>query len=179
MLNIYVINLKEREDRWNNIVNIFGKDFNLIRVDAIKHENGLIGCFLSHQKCLKIAKEKQLQNIIVMEDDCIVNQQCENYYSKTINEIISFLNNNNDEWDIFTGCCNKTAGENILKKINYNDDNNGIMIQINMASSSHFMIYNKSSYEFYLDIKNITCAIDRVWNYNLRAFTYLPFIFHQ
>ena len=69
MFDIYVINLEERTDRWDNITKIF-KNFNLIKLNAIKHKKGAIGCFLSHQECLKIAKLKKLQNIFVIEDDC-------------------------------------------------------------------------------------------------------------
>ena len=62
------------------IIKTFGNDFNLIRVDAIKHTNGHIGCFLSHKKCLQIAKELGLKNIIVMEDDCIKNPSNNNNF---------------------------------------------------------------------------------------------------
>ena len=175
MLDIYVINLKEREDRWNNIIKTFGTNFNLIRVDAVKHENGLIGCFMSHQKCLNIAKEKRLKNIIVIEDDCIINPLYKDNFINKINEIEHFLNNYN-EWDIFLGACNRTLGTNIIKKI---INNKNIYIQINMATTAHFIIYNQTSYDFFLNIHTINEAIDRIWHYKLKALTLLPFIFYQ
>ena len=73
MLDIYVINLSERTDRWEQIITELGTDFNLIRVNAVKHEIGTIGCFMSHQKCIQIAKDNGLSSIIVAEDDCIKN----------------------------------------------------------------------------------------------------------
>lgn len=48
MIDIYVINLDERTDRLKRIYQDF-KNFNLIRVSAVKHANGHIGCLLSHQ----------------------------------------------------------------------------------------------------------------------------------
>ena len=60
MFDIYCINLEERKDRLTNIKKVF-KDFNIIRVDAIKRKRGHIVCFLSHQKCIKIAKEKKIK----------------------------------------------------------------------------------------------------------------------
>ena len=42
MNEIYVINLEERTDRWDQM-KILYPEFNLIRVDAVKHEKGAVG----------------------------------------------------------------------------------------------------------------------------------------
>lgn len=173
MLDIYVINLQHRTDRLEHIVNIFGKNFNLIRVDAIKHEYGLIGCFMSHQKCLQIAKEKNLNNIIVIEDDCTINPYYANNFADKINDIKTFLDNYED-WDIFVGGCTKMSEQNIVKKIDFNN-----IIEINKANTTHFMIYNSSCYDFFLDFKDFNTAIDAVWHYKLRGLTMAPFIAYQ
>lgn len=176
MLDIYVINLKERDDRWEHIVKTFGKDFNLIRVDAIKHENGHIGCFLSHKKCLEIAKEKGLQNIIVMEDDCTINPSYEKFFIKRIEQIKNYLNLFKD-WDIFLGGINGTEPNDIVKKIDCEVKN---LIQITKAYTTHFMIYNNSSYDFFLNFDETKgIPIDCVWHNKLVALTVLPFLASQ
>ena len=72
MIDLYVINLTKRKDRWDHIVKTFtDPQLNLIRVEAEIAQKPWIGCFLSHKKCLKIAKEKGLKNIMVIEDDCL------------------------------------------------------------------------------------------------------------
>ena len=99
------------------IIKTFGNDFNLIRVDAIKHTNGHIGCFLSHKKCLQIAKELGLKNIIIMEDDCTLNLLYKYNFSLKLLNINNFLDSY-DNWDIFLGGYNKTQGTDIIKKTN-------------------------------------------------------------
>jgi GR25 family glycosyltransferase involved in LPS biosynthesis len=51
MMDFYVINLEERTDRREQIINDFKsyKNIHLEFVKAIKHENGAQGCFLSHK----------------------------------------------------------------------------------------------------------------------------------
>ena len=70
-------------------------EYNIIPVEAIKHIEGYKGCFLSHKKCIQIAKEKNLKYIIVLEDDCL---PLENF-SKRFENIISFLDSY-DNWDL-------------------------------------------------------------------------------
>jgi hypothetical protein len=172
MFDLYVINLEERKDRWENVVNNF-KDFNLIRVDAIKHNNGEHGCFLSHKKCIQIAKDKGLKNIIVIEDDCIKNSEID--FTKKLTNIMNFLNEYN-EWDIFLGGCNMCDGNDIIKKINYNSEN---FYQMRKGTTTHFMIYNSFCYDFFLNADINRGPIDVHWHYVLRAFTTLPYIAYQ
>ena len=176
MFDVYVINLKDREDRWNKIIEIFGKDFNLIRVDAIKHEIGAYGCFLSHQKCIQIAKDKHLKYIIVIEDDCSKNNLFD--LKVKIDNIVECLLKYKN-WDIFTGTPNNLVGTNILKSVTYNKTK---LYHINKTSTTNFIIYNSSSYDFYLNNTSFDPfkeALDNIWWHKLRAFTSIPFITYQ
>jgi len=68
--NVYYINLASRTDRNTHIkkqLQNLGWEGN--RVEAVKMENGAIGCTLSHIKCLQMAIEKNLDYIIILEDD--------------------------------------------------------------------------------------------------------------
>lgn len=68
--NAFYINLLEREDRKTHVekelssIGIFAERFN-----AIKMDNGAIGCSMSHLKCLQLAYEKKLDHIFICEDD--------------------------------------------------------------------------------------------------------------
>ena len=100
MIDIYVIHITDRDDRMKHIKNNFSKfsTINLIFVDAIKHEKGHIGCFLSHKKCIQIAKDNDMKRIIVIEDDCLPYEK----FEERLSIIINYLDKNHD-WDIFLG----------------------------------------------------------------------------
>jgi len=44
--------------------------FNFILVNGIRDENGARGCLLSHQFIIRMAKQKKLPYVWVIEDDC-------------------------------------------------------------------------------------------------------------
>lgn len=67
---IIYINLDKRPDRKNEIENELNKyNLNYERYSAIEHPNGAIGCSYSHLNVLKIAKENNYKNILILEDD--------------------------------------------------------------------------------------------------------------
>jgi len=70
---IVYINLSHREDRKRDILaeftNVEMPLEKVERFDAIKMQNGAIGCTMSHIGVLKMAIEKGWNNYIVLEDD--------------------------------------------------------------------------------------------------------------
>ena len=68
---IIYINLLKRVDRREEIekeLNTFGLDYE--RFQAIETPGfGILGCGLSHLSVLKLAKERQYKNILILEDD--------------------------------------------------------------------------------------------------------------
>lgn len=69
---ILYINLECREDRNKEIIDELNKyKLNGERVEAIKHDDGYIGCALSHIKCLDIAIKRDYEEVIILEDDFI------------------------------------------------------------------------------------------------------------
>ena len=153
MFDIYIINLEERKDRLEHIKKYFS-EYNIIPVEAIKHIEGYKGCFLSHKKCIQIAKEKNLKYIIVLEDDCL---PLENF-SKRFENIISFL-----------------GPFHIQGKIENSTEN---LYKINGGYCMHFVIYNYTSYEYFLD-QDISIPIDHTWKNNLQCLVPVPFIATQ
>lgn len=97
--NIYCINLKHREDRWENCQNQFNKfDMVVERFDAINGKevepngkNGLlpgeIGVIRSNYNVIKDAKEKGYKQIVIFEDDVELDPEFGNkfieYYNST------------------------------------------------------------------------------------------------
>jgi len=71
---IIYINLDYRTDRKKEIEDEF-KKFNIpedkiIRMSAIIHPDPGVGCNLSHAKALTLANELNLENVLILEDDC-------------------------------------------------------------------------------------------------------------
>ena len=124
--NIYYINLINRKDRNKNIKKQLKKincPNNLIhRINAIKKDDGALGCGLSHIKALNTAlnnykKDNSIKYVLILEDDF------EWKYNKKfkINKLINILNSKID-WNIILLSCNgKTIdinNENLKKVIN-------------------------------------------------------------
>ena len=67
---IIYINLEKRNDRKTQIENelkLFEIDAE--RYNAIENKTGIIGCTESHLNILKLAKERNYKNILILEDD--------------------------------------------------------------------------------------------------------------
>jgi glycosyl transferase family 25 len=68
--NAYYINLESRPERklWCE-KQLQSVGIQASRFNAIKLQNGAIGCSMSHLKCLQIAKEQCWENLLIVEDD--------------------------------------------------------------------------------------------------------------
>lgn len=75
---VYCINLKEREDRWQDCLKNFERyDLkNFERIEAIKvngdihpKRKGQIGCALSFAKCFEQIKKNNYKKVLIFEDD--------------------------------------------------------------------------------------------------------------
>lgn len=67
----YIINLKERTDRREHIINEFKDkpEFDIQIINAIKHKNGALGLWKSIVKIIKLAIKNNDDVIIMVEDD--------------------------------------------------------------------------------------------------------------
>lgn len=65
------INLEHRLDRKNQIESELQKVgiYNYQRFNAIKNEKGYLGCSESHLECLKLARDNNYPNVMILEDD--------------------------------------------------------------------------------------------------------------
>jgi len=95
---IYCINLDHRTDRWKLVQKQFAKVGILDRVErfsGIKHKLGFVGCRKSHLKIIRMAKEQNLNNVFIFEDDC----KFLNYDLSTLNKAIQSLKK--EDWELF------------------------------------------------------------------------------
>lgn len=172
-MDIFVINLEKNIERKNFILDKYNKVFKLNFIEAIYDKIPNKGCFLSHIKCINYAKENRMDYIIVMEDDC--KNRDENFV-KDLEDIILYLENNMDNWDVFLGGTTNVKMEDIIKKDIENDKN---YYYIKKGNTTHFIIYNKKCYDYFLNYKFDNISIDKIWHDKLIGLTTSPFIFLQ
>jgi glycosyl transferase family 25 len=68
--NAFYINLEHRTDRKEHVEKeLLNIGINAKRFNAIKIENGAIGCSMSHLKLLQDAEKNKLDHILIVEDD--------------------------------------------------------------------------------------------------------------
>jgi hypothetical protein len=128
-------------DRLEKIKQNFSQ-YNIIPIQAIRHEIGSIGCFLFHQKCIRIAKNSNMNYICILEDDCLPIGS-----SNLLLELKDFLDNN--EWNIFIGGGTGVWDDHVLRKIPYSKYD---LFEVTKIKTTHMICYHHSVYEFFLSI---------------------------
>jgi hypothetical protein len=95
-----VINLAEREDKWNEVRESFSRwPVQLERLDAVRMKPGWKGCAASHLKAIRLAKERGLDMVIILEDDALlVPGGIERFET-----LLPVLKARRKEWEIFLG----------------------------------------------------------------------------
>ena len=140
--NHFYINLSEREDRNKNAIEQLSK-LGIVpnRMGAIKTEIGIVGCALSHLRCIQEAIIKRYPYVCIFEDDIIIKN--ENLLIKKVKKLINedfdvlMLSGNNfrpfeehDDYIKVTKCF--TTGAYIIKEHYYdtwlNNLNEGIKL---------------------------------------------------
>jgi glycosyl transferase family 25 len=127
--NIYYINLDSRKDRkmyFENQMKLVG--LTATRFNAIKHSIGAIGCSMSHLELLKMAKAKNLDDILIMEDDItflnpnIFINSLNNFLINNKNFDVLLIGGNNmgeytliDEYNVKIKKCQTTTGYLVKK----------------------------------------------------------------
>ena len=134
----FYINLKHRKDRYDNVqkqMKWWPKN-KLIRIDAIKHEDGVLGCGLSHIKALKhakkIANSHNQSYVLILEDD--FKWKFDEIKTKNIlNNTMQF----NIDWNVITLITCSSCGvkientDNILRKVTNSGSAAGYIVKTN------------------------------------------------
>jgi len=117
---IFYINLDERIDRKDNFEKHMKKyDLEFERFSAIKDNYGAFGCAKSHLSVLKNAKNNNLENVIIMEDDIAFDISPE-----MLDEKLKLIFDNELDFDVFHlsyryRISDDVPGIDYLKKLSY------------------------------------------------------------
>ena len=146
-INICVINLKKRVDRWEKIskhLDDLKKSGNLKFNNHIYRIEGIDdkffqrkGCMRSHLLAILMAREQKWPCVMVLEDDAILSDNIDELWSNVMIEL------KNEKWDVIFGAtcrlrdsdCSYFSPHLLRKK------NNGIF------TGTHCVIYNQTGYE--------------------------------
>lgn len=102
------INLDSRSDRKEHVETQLNalkngmQNLKFERFNAIKHEHGAIGCSMSHLRCVKLAKERNWDHVLICEDDVLFTNVP--LFLKQLNKFLATTSN----WDVVL-----LAGNNI------------------------------------------------------------------
>lgn len=99
----FYINLENRPDRKEHVEKqLQNIGVTATRFNAIKLNNGAIGCSMSHLKCLEIAKQNNWGHVIIVEDDILFLNP--NVFKNQLNKFLK----NHKEFDVLL-----IAGNNV------------------------------------------------------------------
>ena len=94
---ICCINLNSRPDRWEKAWKEFqgmGIEYEVVRIEGIKHVNPALGCHLSHARCIQKAIDINAKNILIFEDDI-------EFFTNAYENLIQSLVELPLDWDMF------------------------------------------------------------------------------
>jgi glycosyl transferase family 25 len=112
------INLLSRVDRKEHVVSELKKIGinNPTRFNAIKMENGALGCSMSHLKCVELAKKNNYEYVFICEDDItflnptLFNMQLQMFLSKHKSwDVILVAGNNMVPYEAVDNTCIKVS----------------------------------------------------------------------
>jgi glycosyl transferase family 25 len=160
--NTFYINLESRKDRKEYVeaqLNLIG--IKATRFNAIKLQNGAIGCSMSHLKCIETAKKNNWDHVLIVEDDITFLNP-----GLFINNINKFLERH-DDWDVVI------IGGNIIPP--YKNVDFSCVQVINCQTTTGYMVkshyfdtlitnYKEGIQKLIQEPKNhIFYAIDKYW----------------
>lgn len=99
--NVLYINLEERADRKEYVENqLRSVGLKGQRFPAIKLKNGAAGCTMSHIQCLELAKKRNWDHVVIVEDDitflnpALIVSQLNSFFSSSISWDVLLLGGN-------------------------------------------------------------------------------------
>lgn len=151
----YYINLNKRVDRKESFeakikeLNLEVERFEAIEVEPIhnsedKYRHFKEGCIRSHQAIVRLAKEQNLDNVLIFEDDCLFKENFIEYATETVKELY------NESWDLFY-----FGGEPNRPTQNYKTN---LKLAEGGMYQTHAYAINKSFYNTVLSINPYTAA---------------------
>ena len=97
---VFVINLDDRRDRWTEIEKTCrAANVAPVRIPAVKTSPGWHGSGLSHLKCIRAAKERNLPWVLILEDDATFTPEAMDRFRG----LLDYLWDNLGQWERFNG----------------------------------------------------------------------------
>lgn len=162
--NTLVINLDQRQDRWNEIQDVFGEWPSLERISAVEDSPGWKGCAKSHLKCIRLAKERRYPWVLVLEDDCVVKPDSLDRFRG----VLPILWERRSEWDIFLGGCTSVKNIKLM-------ETNPVLFSVT-GRTTHFCLINMGAYDKILTGYDFTKDIDVFYEESIRLWCTTPYI---
>jgi len=142
--NVYYINLEKSLDRRIQVEKELKRmNWKYERFDAISAEDGRLGCCISHLKIIEMAKEKDLEYVVVVEDDIRFTQPKK--YNRMLSEFKKFTKLNNMKYDVLLFGANIPNKANGIKKVN------DLIYKVTTGLTSTGYIVNKHYYDTLID----------------------------
>lgn len=176
---VYVLNLKERYDRWDTLVKVWaGTNFLFHRVEAIQIPNGNLGCALSHLKVIQSAKDNKLSHVTVWEDDCIPFRASAQEVCRRWHLLETELKECTD-WFVISGGMDANWTTNI-QKIQHPALSECLM-EVDAGFLTHFICYSSRTYDILLTelSRNISELYDTYLYRRFHPWVCVPFLATQ
>jgi hypothetical protein len=138
--NVYYINLEDRVDRKIFVETELTKmKWKYERFNAIKNDKGILGCGLSHLGVIEMARKKDLDYVVIVEDDIQFLQP--EKYNKMLIDFNNYFESNNLDYDVLL------IATNILDKVNGIIPINNYIHQVKASYSAAGYIVKKHYYD--------------------------------
>jgi len=136
----HIINLKHRRDRYEHIIEEVKKlpvhSYEVLEgINAISPKEG---CLLAHQKCIEVAKSKQLPYILILEDDAVFTEDCQEVLLRAWEELQAL------EWDMLY------LGASLQGPAYVSSPS---LLKLTQAYTTHAYVINSSLYDTILNLK--------------------------
>jgi glycosyl transferase family 25 len=167
------INLAKRKDRLKEIQEEFaGWTVPLERVEAVERKPGILGCNLSHYKCIQLAVERNYDWVLILEDDATLQPGGKEHFTKLLPYL--WKTRNDGIWDMFIGGSTYIENERVLNK--------ELKLFQMSGLTTHFVLIHKEACKKILrslaslPIDKEGFFIDKYYKYNTKQITSIPFL---
>lgn len=163
---VVYINLAERTDRKESIelqLKKIGVPQNkIIRFDAVRNDNGSLGCTLSHIGVMTMAEDNNWENVLVLEDDMIFNDDDESL--DRINYFFSSLICSSWDAGLLSGSYFRLNQEHgCFYRLYFSYLTNSYMVNQHYYSKLRSVFF-LSAKELSAGISRAKCCLDTLWN---------------
>jgi hypothetical protein len=154
MTQALVINLSARRDRWKRIQERFeGSPLRLRRLNALEHPIGSYGLFRSFIKAIEFARDHNLPDILILEDDC---EPVDGWIEKW-SIIQGWLQAHPDKWEIYSG------GSGVVKNpVEIGRVGTTIFYNPELSTASHWIYMEKRVYAKAIKYFKSVCSNSKV-----------------